>query len=89
MTLFAARAKDAGEPGGDRDITVGATYGPVTFKITENAGHLRSFWHQLGELLNQVEHPPVEAVSLPGDSTGVQEAYENLGREDDDGQTYA
>lgn len=55
MTLHAVKARDAGEPGGERDVTVQATYGPVTFKITEDAGHLRVFWSQLGRLINEVE----------------------------------
>lgn len=55
MTLSASKAKDAGQPGGERDITVRTIYGPVTSMITEDAGHLRGFWSQLGRLLNEVE----------------------------------
>lgn len=36
-------------------LTVRTTYGPVTNEVTEDRGHVASFWAQLGRLLAQ--HP--------------------------------
>lgn len=49
MTLFASRS-DTGT------VRVQCTYGPVEFAVTEDPGHLRHFWWQLGRLLNEAEH---------------------------------
>jgi hypothetical protein len=50
MTFSAARTGT--DP---HQITVAYTYGPVTVHMTENSGHLRAFWHQLGVLLEEAE----------------------------------
>lgn len=43
-------------------ITVRTTYGPVTNEVTEDRGHVASFWSQLGRLLaNDPEHVEREA----------------------------
>lgn len=49
MTLWAKRA-----PSGDR-IEIAVTYGPVSFSVIEDPGHVRHFWGQLGALLEQAE----------------------------------
>jgi hypothetical protein len=36
-------------------VTVRTTYGPVTNLVTEDRGHVASFWNELGRLLAQ--HP--------------------------------
>ena len=48
MTMHASRESV-------REIKVQFTYGPATASITEDAGHLRAFWAQLGDLLNTIE----------------------------------
>lgn len=50
MTLFAILNEDT------KTVTVQCTYGPVTFAVTEDPGHLRHFWSQLGRMLNGAEH---------------------------------
>lgn len=73
MTFSAARS--------ERDphtVDVRITHGPVTVEVSEHPGHLRSFWGQLGRLLDQVEQPDDPAPSdddpartgldLPGDA---------------------
>jgi hypothetical protein len=50
MTLFASRSEGKGA------VTVHCNYGPITFEVTEDPGHLRSFWGELGRMLNQAEH---------------------------------
>lgn len=50
MTLHATR-----DPRDPRQVTVHATYGPARYEITEDAGHLRAFWSQLGRLLDEAE----------------------------------
>lgn len=58
MTLHATREGE--------NITVHATYGPMTFKITERAGHIGHFWSQLGGLLQDNEKPvPYVEVAEP------------------------
>lgn len=59
MTLHATRKDDS--------ITVHATYGTARFEITEQAGHIGHFWHDLGQLLQEHEKPVpyVEVVELP------------------------
>ncbi len=52
MTVFANRV----DPRSD-NIKIGITYGPVSTYIEEHAGHLRSFWSQLGRLLDEIEAP--------------------------------
>jgi hypothetical protein len=39
---------------------VRVTYGPIVITVDEDAGHLRSFWGQLGVLLDQIESEPSE-----------------------------
>lgn len=41
----------------EREKTVGVhvTYGPITIDVNEHPGHLRSFWHDLGAVLNEAE----------------------------------
>lgn len=38
-----------------KTVTVRTTSGPVTVDVEEYPGHLRSFWHDLGEVLNKAE----------------------------------
>ena len=47
MTLHATREGE--------NVTVHITYGPVTASVTEQKGHARSFWGQLGNLLHAPE----------------------------------
>jgi hypothetical protein len=47
MTLFAQQD--------DKRIKVNCTYGPTQFAVTEDVGHARSFWRELGALLDKVE----------------------------------
>lgn len=37
-------------------VTVGYTNGPTEIRMTENYQHLRSFWSQLGDALDEAEH---------------------------------
>lgn len=46
MTLWASR--DAHRP---EIIGVQCTYGPITFKVEEQEGHVASFWSELGRVL--------------------------------------
>jgi hypothetical protein len=67
MTLHATREGE--------NITVHATYGPMSFKITEAAAHIGQFWHQLDGLLRDNEKPwlktePVPGVAIDADGTG-------------------
>jgi len=59
MTLHATRSGD--------EITVHGTYGGISVQVKEKAAHVGHFWHQLGELLQEAEKPPVyvENVELP------------------------
>ena len=50
MTMFASRPNE-----NSRAIKVGITYGPGSTYIEEDAGHLRGFHTQLGQLLDQIE----------------------------------
>jgi hypothetical protein len=47
MTLWATRE--------GKQVTVHAGHGPIKFEITEDAGHLRSFWGQLGREIEEAE----------------------------------
>jgi hypothetical protein len=61
------------------NITVHATYGPMTFKITENAAHIGHFWSQLGDLLKDNEKPvPYVEVTEPPSEPEID--AEHLGR---------
>ena len=51
MTLWATQ--DDRNPA---HIKVACTYGPITFNVTEDASHVRSFWSELGRVLDQVEN---------------------------------
>lgn len=48
MTLHATRRDDG-------HITIGLTYGPIRAEITEHPGHVRGFWSQLGDVLDEAE----------------------------------
>lgn len=37
-------------------IVVRTTYGPITNEVTEDIGHVKSFWAQLGRLIEQIEN---------------------------------
>lgn len=52
MTLFAAREGE--------HVKVQVTYGPIVFSVTEDPGHVRHFWGQLGRILDEAEKPPGE-----------------------------
>jgi hypothetical protein len=54
---FIAQISD-NEPA-DRPVEVDVliTHGPITIKVTEDPGHLRHFWGQLGQVLEQAETP--------------------------------
>jgi hypothetical protein len=55
MTLHATRD-------GQR-ITVHTTYGPVTNAVTEDAGHVRGFATQLGQLLDAADEEREERAA--------------------------
>lgn len=57
MTLSASRKpKHPNAPEGTRDqVTVRTTYGPVVNEVTEDVGHVRAFWSDLGRLLEEIE----------------------------------
>lgn len=50
MTFVANVSEDG------KHVNVGVTHGPVTIQVTEDPGHLRSFWSELGRTLDEVEH---------------------------------
>lgn len=53
MTLWAQQAED------NREILeVNVTNGAITVRIREHIGHLRSFWGELGRLLEKAEQKP-------------------------------
>jgi hypothetical protein len=57
MTLTANRAErhpNTPESTPER-IVVRTTYGPITNEVTEDLGHVKSFWTQLGQLIEQLE----------------------------------
>ena len=54
MTLHATR--------NGQQVTVHTTYGPVENKITEDVGHIRGFWQQLGKHLDEAEQERTAAV---------------------------
>lgn len=43
--------------GDGKHLDVGHTYGPVRTEMTEDIGHLRAFWHELGRELDKAENP--------------------------------
>lgn len=47
-----------------KNVRVYMTYGPVQATIEEHYSDLRSFWHALGEVLDELEKE-----DKPGDST--------------------
>ncbi len=54
MTFLARKAEHGS------NVEVHITSGNVSVKVDEYAPHLRYFWHQLGELLNEIEKPQAE-----------------------------
>jgi hypothetical protein len=38
-----------------KTVIVRTTYGPVTNEVVEDLGHVKSFWSQLGQLIEQIE----------------------------------
>jgi len=60
MTLIAGRA------GQSANVEVQYTGGPVTIRVVEQAAHLRHFWHELGEVLDQIEHAAPDAGAGKG-----------------------
>lgn len=47
-----------------QEFEVGCTYGPVAFKLVEQASDLRHFWSRLGEQLEEAEREAAEEVSV-------------------------
>lgn len=45
----------AGQSDNGKAVDVNVTYGPIAIKVQEDPGHLRSFWGELGRLLDKVE----------------------------------
>jgi hypothetical protein len=41
----------------NRIVDVRVTYGPITINVAEDIGHLRSFWGDLGRVLDSAEKP--------------------------------
>ena len=54
MTFWAMREPESNL------VSVQLTSGPVTMKVTEPAHHLRHFWGQLGQVLDDAEKNPGE-----------------------------
>lgn len=50
--------------GDGRHIDVQVTSGPVKVVVTEQYGHLRGFWHDLGKLLDEAEQRNAAAEQL-------------------------
>jgi hypothetical protein len=44
------------EPAGGENIRLLITAGPVDIEVVEDYASLRSFWNELGVVLNEVEH---------------------------------
>lgn len=61
MTMIAQRVDNTSR------IKVGITYGPVTTSIEEEAGHLRYFHNQLGQLLEQYDEEVRIKNATPSD----------------------
>jgi hypothetical protein len=59
MTLHATRTEDPNK------VAVHFTYGTINVQITEDVNHVRSFWAQLGRLINEDESEQKERV-YPG-----------------------
>jgi hypothetical protein len=51
MTFWAQRNIDRPEL-----VDVHVTHGPISISVSEDPGYLRSFWGELGRLLNDAEH---------------------------------
>jgi len=68
MTMWAQREGKTG-------VKISTTYGPIRNEVTEDVGHLRQFWGELGRLIEAVEAeqkaeatpPRVKDVPLPDD----------------------
>ena len=58
MTLSANRAeRHPNTPDSTPErIVVRTTYGPVLNEVTEDIGHVKSFWTYLGQLIEQIEN---------------------------------
>lgn len=50
MTFWASKSGND-----NKNVDVQITYGIISVKVTEDAGHLRSFHRELGKLLDEVE----------------------------------
>ena len=57
MTFWAQRAA--------KNIDVRVTYGPIAITVTEDPGHLRSFWGELGRLLDETEKEAAANATAP------------------------
>ena len=52
MTLSAQQGQPTSY---SKTIVVRTTYGPVTNEVCEDLGHVKSFWTQLGQLIETME----------------------------------
>ncbi len=43
-----------------QNIKVSCTYGPISFYVSEELGHVRNFWSELGRLLEQIDAQKVK-----------------------------
>ncbi len=59
MTFWADRNQDG------KRVNVHTTYGPISITTAEDIGHARSFWGELGRLLDAMEH---EASQVKADA---------------------
>lgn len=57
MTLSASRAERHPNTPDDvpEKIVVRTTYGPILNEVTEDIGHVKHFWGQLGRLIEELE----------------------------------
>ena len=53
MTLSAQQGKPTLH---GKTVIVRTTYGPVTNEVVEDLGHVKSFWSQLGQLIESIEN---------------------------------
>lgn len=60
MTFWATKSTLTGYAGTPQ-VDVQVTYGPVSVKVTEDPGHLRSFHRELGKLLDGIEQDKAES----------------------------
>lgn len=75
MTFYAAKARTSNAYSGVPHVDVHVTYGPVSVKVTEDAGHLRSFHGELGRLLDQIEQEQKTDVKPIGWQGATQHTY--------------